>query len=81
FVSRDCACFKIRLEDTLASEMGKDYFEEQLAIQRSSLGIPKRKHALKNPVVIQKIISRALQDGKDSATLSQIVEKIVALRC
>lgn len=74
------ACFKVKLETTLAEEIGKALFDRLLSEAQSQLGIPKKKHALKNPAVVQHIVEKASAEGKTSATLKGIVGKIVALK-
>lgn len=74
------ACFKVKLETTLEEEIGKDLFDRQLSETQSELGIPRKKDALKNPVVLQRIVEKASADGRTSATLKSIVEMIVALK-
>jgi predicted ATP-dependent endonuclease of OLD family len=74
------ACFKTELETTLSEEIGKDLFNRLLSEAQGQLGIRKKKDALKNPVVLQRIVESASVEGKTSATLKGIVEKIVALR-
>ena len=78
---KDChACFKTELETTLAEEIGKDLFDRLLSEAQSQLGIPKKKDALKYPVVHQRIVEKAAAEGKTSQTLKGVVEKIVALK-
>ena len=74
------ACFKTELETTLAEEIGKDLFDRLLSEAQGQLGIPKKKDALKNPVVLQHIVEKAAAENKTSTTLKGIVEKIVALK-
>ena len=74
------ACFKSELETTLAEEIGKEMFDRLLVAEQGQLGIPRKKDALKNPVVLQHIVENAAVEGKTSATLGGIVEKIVALK-
>ena len=74
------ACFKVKLEASLEEEIGKDLFDRLLADTQGELGIPKKKDALKNPVVLQRIVEKAAADRKTSATLKGIVEKIIALK-
>ena len=74
------ACFKVKLEASLEEEIGKDLFDRLLEDTQEQLGIPKKKDALKNPVVLQRIVEKASADGKTSATLKGIVEKIIALK-
>jgi predicted ATP-dependent endonuclease of OLD family len=73
-------CFKGNLEATLAEELGEELFDKQLSEAQSELGIPKKEHALKNPVVLRQIIERAAAEGKTSTTLKAIVENIVELK-
>ena len=73
-------CFKVKLEATLSDELGKDSFNQLLSEVQNDLGILKRSHALKNPVVLERVIARAASNGKTSPTLKSIVEKIIALK-
>lgn len=72
------ACFKTKLEVVLSEEIGKELFDQKLAEVQQQLGITNRKDALKNPAVLLKIIEKAASEGKVSATLKSIIEKIVA---
>ena len=74
------ACFKVKLEKTLESEIGPEMFKRLLSEAQAELGVGKKRHALKNPAVIQRIIEGAFRKGKTSMTLKSIVEKIVALK-
>ena len=74
------ACFKTELEKTFAEEIGKDLFDRLLAEEQDQLGIPKKKDALKNPVVLHHIVERALAEGKTSLTMKVIVERIISLK-
>ena len=80
FVADIGACFKIDMENTVSHELGNDIFEQLLSQFRNELGIPKRSQALKNPMVIQRILEEAAKFGKTSASLRAIVESIVALK-
>lgn len=74
------ACFAVDLETTLRDEIGAADFERLLQKCQDSLHIPKRKHAVKNPVVITTIVREAADKGHRSPTLETIIAKIVALR-
>lgn len=74
------ACFKTELETTLAEEIGKDLFDRLLVEAQEQLDIAKKKDALKNPAVLQRIVKGAFAEGKTSGTLQGMVEKIVALK-
>ncbi len=79
-VSDEHACFKTKLEATLSQEIGEETFGQLLSEAQAQLGIPRKVHALKNPVVLQHVIEKATAEGKTSETLKAIVERIVALR-
>lgn len=72
-------CFGRDLEATLRNELGEAFFDKALSDCQSNMGL-KKKHALKCPAVIQYIIEEASKQGKSSATLEKIVERIVTLR-
>jgi len=72
------ACFKTKLESVLSEEIGKELFEQKLSEVQAQLGIPNKKDALKNPTLLLKIVEKAAAEGKTSATLKSIIEKIIA---
>lgn len=80
FVADSSACFKVNLEKTLENEIGKDSFNQQLSEAQQEFGIATKKHALKNPAILERVIDKVALDGKTSRSLESIVEKIVALR-
>jgi putative ATP-dependent endonuclease of OLD family len=74
------ACFKQNLESTMSAEIGTADFNRWLAECQNDFGIPKQKHAKKNPVVISTIVSNTLKAGRKLPTLQKIVESFVALK-
>ncbi|HID28790.1 MAG TPA: hypothetical protein EYP19_02160, partial [Desulfobacterales bacterium] len=74
------ACFKTKLETVLSQEIGTDLFDRTLSDVQAQLGIPKKRDALKNPVVLRQIIEKTAAEGKVSTTLEGIIEKIIALK-
>jgi predicted ATP-dependent endonuclease of OLD family len=74
------ACFKTKLEVVLAEEIGKELFDRLLLEVQGQLGISRKKDALKNPIVLQRIVEKASAEGKTSTMLKGMVEKIVALK-
>ncbi|MGA2616786.1 MAG: ATP-dependent endonuclease [Thermoguttaceae bacterium] len=74
------ACFKANLESTLKEEIGAAEFEAFLAESQSAHAIPKRQHAIKNPVVISEVLSKATTAGKSSPTMQAIITRVVALK-
>ncbi len=78
---KDChACFEVNLETTLKNEIGEELFDRLLSEAQTHFSIQKKKDALKNPVVLQRIVRKASDEGRTSATLKGIVEKIIALK-
>ena len=63
----------------MKAEIGEKLFEEILAKCQEELGIPKRKHAVKNPAVISTVIERAQEQGKTCKTLETVVSSILQL--
>ena len=80
FVGASSACFKESLEKTLEDEIGQETFNQLLVDEQQRLSIAKKAHALKNPVVIQRIIEAASSRGKPCPTLEGIVDNIIALK-
>lgn len=76
-ITNDFACFEENLEKTLSSEIGDEHFNDFLAECQSYYCIAKKRHAIKNPVVISDIIVKAQKVGKNSPTLDAILEKIL----
>jgi len=72
-------CFQRDLESTLQTEIGENVFAKLLNQYQEEFGIPKRKHALKNPSVIEAIIGHAKSEGQSCTTLEAIVSDIFAL--
>ena len=79
FVRDDCACFKKNLEITLQNEISQALFDQLLTEAQETLGIRKKKQAIKNVSVIQHIIERAATAGRSSETVENIVRNIAAL--
>ena len=78
-VGDNFACFKRNLEKTLEQEIGQTLFDELLTQAQQSLGIKKKKQAIKNVSVIKQIVEEAATEGKTCNSLERIVENIVAL--
>lgn len=80
FVGDSSACFKDNLEKTLEDEIGKESFSQWLCEAQQKLGITKKKHALKNPAIIEDVVAKASSSGNPSTSLERIIEKIVSLK-
>jgi putative ATP-dependent endonuclease of OLD family len=79
-VNGSYACFESSLESIIQKEIGDKLFDETLAACQKTFGFPKKKHAIKNPLIIAAIIEEAKKQGKTSLVLEQIVKCVVALR-
>lgn len=80
FVEESSACFKVNLEKTLEDEMGKETFIQWLSEAQQQSGIAKKKHALKNPTVIEQVVGKAASNGKAIKSLEKIIENIITLK-
>lgn len=74
------ACFKIDLDSKIRDELGSDIYDKLLEHYKSEFGYDRKEQATKNPVVIQRILEDAFQQGKDCPTLRAIVQRIVELK-
>jgi len=77
-VTDEFACFKQSLMETFKKEIGEELFNESLNACCEHLGLDKKKHAVKNAMVIHHIIQEAKKQGKSSPTLERIVSRIVS---
>ena len=79
FVGEAGACFKVKLEKTLAGEIGQPEFEQLCSEAQEHFDISEKDRALKNPAVIQRIMEAANAEGRSSRSLTSVIEKIIAL--
>ena len=79
-VFEEFACFEGELQDTLRSELGGELFESILSECKEGFQIPRNDDAVKNPRVMQALISRARDEGKESASLNEVVQRVCNLR-
>ena len=80
FVGATAACFRVDLEDTLAEEVGRDYFDEWMSQAQQVFGIQKKREARKYPAIVRRIVDKARLEGRTSASLEKIVERILTLQ-
>ncbi len=71
-------CFQVDLEGTLSEEIGKNLFDELVTFHQNAFGFLKKKHALKNPLLISAVLKSAAAQGMGSPTLESLVDAIVA---
>jgi len=79
-VGANHACFKETLEQFLRNEIGPELFDAELKSCQATLGFPKKKHAIKNPIVISTIVVEARKKGKTSDLLDHIIGQILKLK-
>ena len=79
-VTKQFACFKQTLNNSLRIEIGEQLFDNTLEMLCRRLCLGKKKYAVKNPQIIQEIIKEAQNKGKSSKTLENIISQIVALK-
>jgi len=75
-VSETHACFHIDLETTLRDEIGPELFDTLVEECRANMRM-KKKYALKNPMVFERVLKSAATKGKKSETMEAIVAAIV----
>ena len=80
FVGDSSACFRVEMEKTLQDEMGSESFAQWLSEAQQAFGIAKKKHAVKNPAILEYVVDKATSSGNTSMSLERIVENIVALK-
>ena len=73
-------CFEKTLQFKLQDELGKDFFDIAIESCRTKYFMARNSQALKNPIIIQEILTKAKTESRKSVTLEQIVENIVALK-
>ncbi|MHA1428021.1 MAG: AAA family ATPase [Candidatus Helarchaeota archaeon] len=77
-ITKNFACFEQDLNTTLRSEIDEVFFEDNLKKICNELCMNKKRHAFKNPQIIQELIKIAINEGKSSPTLEEIVSHIIA---
>jgi hypothetical protein len=78
-VGETFACFRTNIEDVLRTEIGDGVFRPLLDAAKTQFAIRKDGEALKKPAVVAQIVTGARQQGHTSATIEEIVRRIVAL--
>jgi putative ATP-dependent endonuclease of the OLD family len=74
------ACFEVDLESTFDQELGQEDYSRWLQECQTEFGIPKKKHARKNPYVVTALLERAAAAGKTCNSLDLVVDRIWELR-
>jgi hypothetical protein len=79
-VTEQFSCFKQTLNDTLSNEIGDESYIKSLEGCIKEFNLIEKKQAIKNPLVIEKIIYEAKEQGKSSTTLEKIISYIITLK-
>lgn len=79
-VNGDFACFEVKLEHTLRSEIGEGLFNEILEDLKEEFGYRSNDRALKNPFLMRELVAKAVSRGAACQTLDSIVTAILRLR-
>ena len=79
-IGQNFSCFKVDLNTTFESELGKELFDELLEKCGEESSLSKRGQALKNPAVIQRMIEAARRQGKEAGSLNCILDNVVKLQ-
>jgi hypothetical protein len=79
-VGEGFACFEGTLETVIRDEIGAELYDQELKVCQETLAFPKKKHAVKNPMVIASIITEAKKKGRTTETLEKIVNGILKLK-
>jgi predicted ATP-dependent endonuclease of OLD family len=78
-VTNKFACFESNLDSTVREEITPKLYDTLLQDCKKCFSIDKDKQAMKNPIVVQTMIRKALESGERTPTLEQIVDNIVRL--
>jgi predicted ATP-dependent endonuclease of OLD family len=79
-VTKHFTCFKTTLNTTMSNEFGEDLLNKSLEKICNQLCLGKKKHAIKNPLVITKIIEEVNKNGKNCKPLESVIKNIINLK-
>lgn len=74
------ACFRTNLEATLQADISRDRYVRLLDALKDEYGVSTHGDAQKTPAIMRELLQRAAAEGARSATLSNIVDAILALK-
>ena len=77
-IANTFACFGTDMQSTMHKEIGRKLFERYVDKCKADFTM-ERDQAIKNPVVISRIIEMAARDGHPCNTLEMIIKKIIDL--
>jgi len=73
------ACFQNNLEGVIKQDLGASLYEDALARAMVELGITKKDHAIKNPLVVKYTLRYAAENSRACTTLEDIVNHVVGM--
>ncbi|MDI3339037.1 MAG: AAA family ATPase [Sphaerobacter sp.] len=71
------ACFHKTLHDEIKDALDGDCYDTLMKECEQEFAIPKRKHAIKNPAVVRRLLDLAAEHGKPVQILEEIVDAIM----
>lgn len=74
---RTYACFQNNLESYLEERMGPELYDRLVRGCQQEFGMDKKDHVLKNPTVMEKVITQGIDTGADLPKLEAIVTAIM----
>jgi len=78
FVRNTSACFREKIEVTLAEEIGVDTMAEIVSALQNEFEV-RKDDCLKNPTLMRELLVRAKSRGATSVTLEAILQNVLAL--
>ena len=77
FCTEECACVLTDLETTFQEDIGVIEYNRVLQAFLDEFGYGRGRNVMENPALVMELILRFSQDGKNSETLTGIVESII----
>lgn len=79
-VEIEYACFENNISDSLKQELGEDDYNIILNRCKEEFCMNENRDALKNPIIIQRLIQLSKEKNLQSRTLEKIIENIINLK-
>jgi len=79
-VKTEYACFEKNMSDSLKQELGEDDYSTILNRCKEEFCMNENKDALKNPIIVQRLLQLSKEKNLKSKTLEKIIENIIDLK-
>ncbi|WP_162914777.1 ATP-dependent nuclease [Desertibaculum subflavum] len=79
-ITSSYACFDVNLETTVKAEIDAELWDRHLDALKTEFGVASRDDAQKVPAIMRELLARCANEGGTSATLSTIIDALLALR-